>query len=377
MYKKRSDQIRQLLDSEQFTQSQLFHFVFKFDELAVDAQLDILPDLLVRVELRLEQRQEEQLEFAILVLDVLPHQGGLVHGVAIDHHEHRIRRTHHQTLQEGLEDRGGDGSIVQHETELAIASYRREHVEREAPARGRHHGRLSRRCPDRARVIVRSDTSLVGKEHRRIERSCLLFDGRKLLGFPLTHRLGVLLPGTIQRFLNRNAHSNNMTRLTEDRASAWPNWRLLRHLWCDRRQIEDLVANCLCLVHDHFALAQHTFRFGPAQDTYWSTCALGSIARKLPLCPGWSPTLRPLLGLAGREPRPPEASLDGGLEEVRELSLACSSSNCSRWRISCIRSHDSPMTVWHASTVAGRGGSVESGGVGFMLDSLPAREVGG
>ena len=44
------------------------------------------------------------------------------------------------------------------------------------------------------------------------------------------------------------------------------------------------------------------------------------MARKLPLCPSWAPTLRALLDLEEREPRP-GPSLDGGLDEVRELSL--------------------------------------------------------
>ena len=64
------------------------------------------PNLLLGVGLRRVRRQEEQLKLAGLALDVLPHQRGLVHVVSVDHHEHRIRSTRHQALQEGLEDRG-------------------------------------------------------------------------------------------------------------------------------------------------------------------------------------------------------------------------------------------------------------------------------
>ena len=71
------------------------------------------PDLLVRVELGRVRRQEEQLELTGLALDVLQHQGVLVRGVAVNHHEHRVRSTRHQALQEGLEDRGRDGAVVQ------------------------------------------------------------------------------------------------------------------------------------------------------------------------------------------------------------------------------------------------------------------------
>ena len=51
---------------------------------------------------------------------------------------------------------------------------------------------------------------------------------------------------------------------TADTAQA----QVLRHLRCDRRQIEDLVANRLVLIlmHDHIAMAQRTLRLGPAHD---------------------------------------------------------------------------------------------------------------
>ena len=185
MSKERSEQVRQLLDATQGAQGQPFHLVFGFDELAADAPFDMRPDLLVRVELGRVRRQEEQLQLARLALDVLPHQGGLVNGVTIEHHEHLMGRAQNQALQESLEDRGRDGTVVQHEAELTFWAHRREHVEREAPASRRHHGRLSRRCPGSARVIVRTDASLVGKEHRRTLCSGLFLDGGKFLGFPL------------------------------------------------------------------------------------------------------------------------------------------------------------------------------------------------
>jgi hypothetical protein len=32
--------------------------------------------------------------------------------------------------------------------------------------------------------------------------------------------------------------------------------QILRDLWCDRRQIKDLMANRLVVVHDHITMAQ-------------------------------------------------------------------------------------------------------------------------
>ena len=149
--------------------------------------------------------------------------------------------------------------------------------------------------------------------------------------------------------------------------------QVLRGLRCDWRQIEDLVANRLVLVHHHFTFAQRALRLGPAQDLLVDLFARQH-GLETALVPQLCVDLASALGL-GRlgEPRP-GPSLDCGLEDERELSLTCSSSACSRCRISCIRSDDdSRMTVWHASTVAGRGGTDETVGVGLMLDSLLAR----
>jgi len=255
MPKERSHQIRQLLDAPQGAKSQSLHLVLGFDELAADAPLDMRPDLLVGVELGRIRRQEEQLKLAALALDVLPHQGGLVYGVAIDHHEHRIRRPHHQALQEDLEDWSRDSAVVQHETELTLGADGREHVERETPAGGRHHGRLSRWRPGCARVIVRSDARLVGKEHRRPLFASLQLDGGKLLGFPLAHPLGILLPGPVERFLDRDAQQRHdaadggqghrlaelaSDQLAQDRQRPQPDLeavlqrRLVRHGLCQR-----------------------------------------------------------------------------------------------------------------------------------------------
>ena len=57
--------------------------------------------------------------------------------------------------------------VVQHEAELALGARSRKHVERETSVRGRYHGYLSCRCQGRARVVVQSDTRLVGKAYRR------------------------------------------------------------------------------------------------------------------------------------------------------------------------------------------------------------------
>jgi hypothetical protein len=210
MPKERSDQIRQLLDAAQGAESQSRHLVLGLDELAADAEpLDMSPDLLVGVELGRVRRQKKQLKLVGLALDVLPHPCGLLHGVTIDHDEHQIRSTGRQAPQECPEDWSSSGAVVLNETELALGADRREHVEREASAPRCHHGSLTRRCPGRTRVIVRTDACLIGKKHHCALFSGLLLDGRKLFGFPLPHPLGSLLPGQVERFLHRDAQQGH------------------------------------------------------------------------------------------------------------------------------------------------------------------------
>ena len=47
------------------------------------------------------------------------------------------------------------------------------------------------------------------KEHRRPLFASLLLDGGKLLGFPLSHPLGILLPGSVERFLHSDAQQRH------------------------------------------------------------------------------------------------------------------------------------------------------------------------
>lgn len=132
-----------------------------------------------------------------------------MHGVAIDHHEDRILRTHQQALQEDLEDRSGVGAVLQHEAELSLGADGREHFEIVASTTVFHYGRLSRFRPSRARVIVRKDAGLVGNEHRRSLLSGLLLDDEKFLGLPFLHLYGILLPGQVKGFLHLDAQQRH------------------------------------------------------------------------------------------------------------------------------------------------------------------------
>ncbi len=128
-----------------------------------------------------------------------------MHEVAIDLHEHRIRLTHHHPLQEDLEDQSGSGAVMQHEVELALGTDGREHVVREASARGRHHVSLSRWCLGRARLIVRTHSRLVVKNSVTTRaRVCCLIAGKSSLDQCHTCS-GVLLLGRVERHLYRDS----------------------------------------------------------------------------------------------------------------------------------------------------------------------------
>ena len=86
------------------------------------------------------------------------------------------------------------------------------------------------------------------------------------------------------------------------------------------------------------------------------TSLSSSIARLVPLCPGWAPRFRPLARRWARVGRAGPSD-DGGLEEVCESSLTRSSS-------ACTRCSNCSITTWHSATVGGsRGLNALSAGV--------------
>ena len=106
---------------------------------------------------------------------------------------------------------------MQHESEFALRADRRDHVQREAPARRLHHWRLPLRRPSRAGVVIRADARLVAKVDRRPD--LLGFCANRGVGFrfPGMHLHGILLPRLVKRLLGAEAQSLHETMNRGDR----------------------------------------------------------------------------------------------------------------------------------------------------------------
>lgn len=121
--------------------------------------------------------------------------------MTIDDQKHRLLGIDHQALEELDKHLRADRAFMQHETKLALRADRRDHVQREAPARRLHHRRLALRRPSRAGVVVGADTRLVAKVDRCFNPLGFGADRRVGLRLPRAHQHGVLLPRLVERLL--------------------------------------------------------------------------------------------------------------------------------------------------------------------------------
>lgn len=125
--------------------------------------------------------------------------------MTIDDQKHRRLGIDHQAPEELDEHLRANRAFMQHEPKLTLRADRRDHVQREAPARRLHHRRLALRCPGRAGVVVRADTRLVAKVDRCSDPLGFGTDPGVRLRLPCPHQHGVLLPRLVERLLGAEA----------------------------------------------------------------------------------------------------------------------------------------------------------------------------
>ena len=159
------------------------------------------PNRFIGVQMRRVRRQVEEFELTVQALDVALDHLCLVDRMTIDDQKHRLLGIDHQALEELDKHLRADRAFMQHETKLALRADRRDHVQREAPARRLHHRRLALRRPSRAGVVVGADTRLVAKVDRCFNPLGFGADRRVGLRLPRAHQHGVLLPRLVERLL--------------------------------------------------------------------------------------------------------------------------------------------------------------------------------
>jgi len=178
---------------------------FVADGVFGDVCLDVLPDLLVGVELRGVRRQVNQFETTVGAGHIPFDELGLVNTVTINDEDDGLLGIAHELLQELHEDFGVDRARVGHELHGAIHANGRDHLYRDAVARSTHDGRLSRQTPGGAAVVVAAHTSLVSEEQTRTGALSALLQGAQVMRPPLSHEAGILLPSMVQGALRAKA----------------------------------------------------------------------------------------------------------------------------------------------------------------------------
>jgi hypothetical protein len=202
LLKERFDHRRQFLNTAQGAEGEFFHSVFVLHELLADLALHGCPYLLVRIEMRRVRWQVEQFECAVEAVDVLPHELGLVNGVAVHDDEHGLGCFDHQALEKLFEHGRVHGILMNHETKVAARAHRRNHVEGVAAPGHLDDRRFANRSPGGAGMVVGTDAGLVGEVEVGAGGLRLGLDGRIGLGLPLLDQQRILLPSLIQRLLH-------------------------------------------------------------------------------------------------------------------------------------------------------------------------------
>lgn len=198
-----------------------------------DISLDVLPDLLVGVELGRVRRQVDEFEAALGGLDVGLDGLGLVDAVAVHDQDDGLLGLQHELLQETLKHLGVDQPFMDHELHGAVQTNGRDHLDRGPRAGAAHDGRLAHGAPGGAAVVVAAHASLVGKEHT----SAIAPGTRHQFGQNLCAPIGdehcVLLPCSVQGALRAEAQG---VHHLADRGNAELDLELSLDELCDEAQ---------------------------------------------------------------------------------------------------------------------------------------------
>ena len=130
-----------------------------------DISLDVLPDLLVVVELGRVRRQVDKFMAALGRLDAGLDGLGLADVVAVHDQDDGLHSLQHELLQETLEYRGVDQHFMDHELHDAVQADGRDHLDRGPRAGAAHAGSFAHGALSGATVVVAAHAIHIGKQH--------------------------------------------------------------------------------------------------------------------------------------------------------------------------------------------------------------------
>lgn len=122
-------------------------------------------------------------------------------------------RSCHQTLQQGFEDGGVHGAVMNHEAECAFGPDRKGDVEERATPRNQCSRRLFDRRTSCARVAVRAQSRFIQEVNRHTHAMCFRSGTRIGLGSSLMDQNRGSPSCRTERFLARETRQQKLTRL--------------------------------------------------------------------------------------------------------------------------------------------------------------------
>ena len=205
MAKEASNDFRQVLQSSQGFIQKNAHAELVNWLLFCNALLDVLPYLLVGIELRRVRWQEDEFQFAVGGGDVILNNFGFVNRMTVYDQEYWLSCAEHQLPEEAAKDFGVAVPVVNHELQLAIGADGRQHLHRHALAGGTDHRRAASRTPSGAGVVVASHPCFVGEHDQCSPGLGARLESWELISVPTLHEASVLLVSAVQRALGREA----------------------------------------------------------------------------------------------------------------------------------------------------------------------------
>ena len=169
--------------------------------------LQVTVEVFVRIQLRGVGRKEEyfQIAFDRLALQPALYDFGVVYPQVIQDQKDLAGRRFDQRTQKFLQDLGGHGRLIEHESYSALVGDRRDHVERYTLGRHRLHWCLSLWCIAPTVLGIVFDTRLVTPENLGILCFGTGLNLRVFLLQPSVNAGRVLLPRFLQWLLRREA----------------------------------------------------------------------------------------------------------------------------------------------------------------------------
>jgi len=206
------------LGASQIRSNLLHHFRSVFRTLPTDCVgLDILVKAFVWIQLRTVAWQEKHPDICLMDLEPTLDSSRTMHGMTINDQKHFLSVVPNQASQKPDHDRCCKPFGKNHKRQSPSVRNGRDHVAAKTLARARNHRRLSFGTVTSSGLVIRSHSHFIAPVYLGTLLTRLASDGGVVVFQPVLDRFWVLLVGSTQGLLGREAPSLQITSNRPDR----------------------------------------------------------------------------------------------------------------------------------------------------------------